>query len=165
MVKEAPETVKINYIVTKYSDMEFADDVEICYSFDNYDKALEEYNNIIEKVGHTKFVTLELEIETDGKFTLENIRLADNFKQVLFYIIVADFGDDVGTATFFETDSLEKLDEEFNKIIEGGDVLYEEAYNSLPLIKAERVLACVVLEGGLEEVKKSFNIPKETVDI
>ena len=165
MVKEAPETVKINYIVTKYSDMEFADDVEICYSFDNYDKALEEYNNIIEKVGHTKFVTLELEIETDGKFTLENIRLADNFKQVLFYIIVADFGDDVGTATFFETDSLEKLDEEFNKIIEGGNVLYEEAYNSLPLIKAERVLACVVLEGGLEEVMKSFNIPKETVDI
>lgn len=165
MVKEAPETVKTNYVVTAYSDMEFADDIKICCSFDNYNKALEEYNNIIEKVGHTQFVTLELELEIDENFPVENIRLADNFKQVLFYTIVADFGDDVGTATFFETDSLEKLDEEFNKIIEGGNVLYEEAYNSLPLIKAERVLACVVLEGGLEEVMKSFNIPKETVDI
>ena len=169
MVIEAPKEVKTNFVVTVYDDMEYADDISECTTFDTYEEALKEYNTHIEMLGHVKFVTLELETEVisaTGKTTYpDNIRLADNYKQVLFYTIVADFGDKIGTATFFETDSLEELDEEFNKIIEGGDVLYKEAYNSLPLIKAERVLACVVLEGGLEEVKKSFNIPKETVDI
>lgn len=165
MVKEAPETVKTNYVVTAYSDMEFADDIKICCSFDNYNKALEEYNNIIEKVGHTQFVTLELELEIDENFPVENIRLADNFKQVLFYTIVADFGDDVGTATFLETDDIAELYDKFDTITKCGDGLYENAYNSMPLIKAEKVSACVVLEGGTEEVLTSFNIPKETVDI
>lgn len=165
MVKEAPKTVDINYVVATYTDMEYAEDIAVCYSFDSYDKALKEYNDTIQKVGHTQFVTLELETEIDGNLLDTPIRLADNYRDVMFYSIVADFGDKIGTATFFETDSLERLNEEFNKIMEGGNMLYEEAYNSLPLIKAVRVFACVVLEGGLEEVMKSFNIPKETVDI
>ena len=161
MVKEAPETVNINYIVTTYSDMEFADDVETCSSYGTYKEALKEYDEILTKVGHTKFVTLELETEIDEKYPLENIRLADNFKQVVFYAIVADFGDDVGTATFFETDDIAELYDKFSAITKCGNELYENVYNSIPLMRAEKVSACVVLEGGLEEVLTSFNIPKE----
>ena len=161
MTIEAPKTVEVFYVVTTYKDMEFADDVETCDSFDSYEKALEEYNNTINKVGHTQFVTLELEVELDGDFPIDNIRLADNYKEVAGYSIIADFGDRIGTATFSETESIEELVNEFNTITGCGDKLYEKAYNSIPLIKAEKVSACVVFKDNVEEVLMSFNIPKE----
>lgn len=65
--------------------MELADDIETSNSFESdFQAALKFYNETIDRVKNSQYITLELEIEQefDGKadvYSVENIRIADNY--------------------------------------------------------------------------------------
>ena len=77
MVKEAPKVDEVNFVVTLYKDME-ADEIEVAYSYQSYEKALDFYNKEIEKAKNNYYVSLSLEIEEKGKLTYAPL-LAGNY--------------------------------------------------------------------------------------
>ena len=87
-MKNPPKSIEVNYVVTIYKDMEFADDVETADSFEmNFQAALEFYKETIDQVKNNQFVTLELEIKQEfedkaGGFSFETVRIADNYVKV-----------------------------------------------------------------------------------
>lgn len=70
-------------------------------------------------------------------------------KQVKYYTIVADFGDD-GTASFLETESLIIALMEFFLIKAKGTILKSSAFNGIPLMYANEISLCIVLDNKTE---------------
>ena len=77
-MKEAPKKDEVNFVVTIYKDMEFADEIETSNSFNNYSDALDFYNKEIKKADNNYYVSLSLEIEEEGSL-IDAPVLADNY--------------------------------------------------------------------------------------
>lgn len=73
------KTIRKNYVVTIYSDMEFADKVVSSDSFKSYKKALKFYN---ENKNKGAFITLDLEKEVENRLIVNECeRILDNYKE------------------------------------------------------------------------------------
>lgn len=73
------------------------------------------------------------------------------------FTIVADFGDD-GTASFLETESLDIALIVFFLIKTKGTILKSSAFNGMPLMYANEVSLCTVLDDNKEIILNKIKL-------
>lgn len=70
---------------------------------------------------------------------------------IKYFTIVADFGEE-GTASYLETESLDIVIREYSFIKAKGTILKSFAFNEIPLMYANKISLCVVLDDKTEIV-------------
>lgn len=73
MTIQAPKEADIKFVVTVYKDMEFADEIEFCKSFNDYKSALDCYNEEVAKSEGTYFVELTLETLINNDLSIQQV--------------------------------------------------------------------------------------------
>lgn len=79
---------------------------------------------------------------------------------IKYFTIVADFGDE-GTASYLETESLNIAIREFSLIKEKGTILETSAFNEIPLMYANKISLCIVLDNKTEIIIDEIKLQED----
>lgn len=89
MSSTSPNRVELTYVIEIFKDMEYAEEIEYSYSYDNYEEAKEAYNQETEKAKGEYFIRLNLEITKDEVDT-QIIDLVNNWQDSQGHVFIHD---------------------------------------------------------------------------
>ena len=85
MVANPPTNMNIEYFIDIYKEMKIGSDLESSSVYRDYDNALDYYNEMVEVVKGTKYISLEIELqqefEDENMYSIERIMLGNNYQE------------------------------------------------------------------------------------